>query len=82
MTWPEAFLMRPEAFSRFSGQIEDVEKSLDQMLGGDDQQLYDQHQLAQFYVYLNMQLSILKCIDKCRVSRQALDWQQLAETRF
>jgi uncharacterized membrane protein YccC len=71
-----------EDISPFGMQIEDVETSLNQMLGDDDQQLYDQHQLAQFYVYLSVQLSILSSIEKCRISQQALDWQQLAETRF
>lgn len=71
-----------ETLSRLREQVKEIEKSLDQMLGEDDQQLYDQHQLAQFYVYLNVQHSILNCIDKCRISQQALDWQQLAETRF
>ena len=71
-----------EAFSRFGEKIGDMEQSLDQILGEDRQHEYDRHQLAQFYVVLNVQLSIVNYIDKCRRSQQAMDWQQLAETRF
>jgi hypothetical protein len=43
---------------------------------------YDRGELADFYVYINLQASILVSIDKCRESLLALDWRQLRESKF
>ena len=59
-----------------------VEARLDELLGDDYLQRYDQRQLAQFYVYLNLQASILASIQACSDAQAALDWQQLGETKF
>jgi hypothetical protein len=55
---------------------------LDEFLGNDYLHRYDRLQLAQFYVYLNLQASILASIQACREAQAALDWQQLGDTRF
>ncbi|MEH6634615.1 MAG: FUSC family protein [Halioglobus sp.] len=59
-----------------------VEARLDELLGDDYLQRYDQRQLAQFYVYLSLQASILSSIQACSDAQAALDWQQLGETKF
>jgi hypothetical protein len=61
---------------------EDIEARLDQLLGADDLDRYDAHQIAQFYVYLNLQVSILESIVACRDAQLAMDWHRLGETRF
>jgi hypothetical protein len=38
--------------------------------------------MANFYVYINLQASIVASIDQCREALIALDWNQLRETRF
>jgi uncharacterized membrane protein YgaE (UPF0421/DUF939 family) len=39
-------------------------------------------EMANFYVYINLQASIVASIDQCREALIALDWNQLRETRF
>ncbi|MFT4520770.1 MAG: hypothetical protein ACI9JM_003178 [Halioglobus sp.] len=70
------------AFDLTREKLTGIQERLDQLLGEDYLQRYDRPQLAQFYLYLNLQSSLLDCIETCRMSQQALDWQQLAETRF
>ena len=48
----------------------------------DEGQAYDQKAMAEFYVFINLQASILTSIDQCKDALQALDWRQLRETRF
>ena len=60
----------------------DIERQLDELLGEDYLERYDRHQLAQFYVYLNQQASILSSLQDCREAQAAMDWQQLAGSRF
>ena len=39
-------------------------------------------ELAQYFVYLNLQASVLACLHTCREARAALPWAQLAGSRF
>jgi hypothetical protein len=71
-----------QEFVQWRPAAEDVEARLDQMLGDDYLQRYDAHQIAQFYIYLNMQVSILDSIVACRDAQQAIDWQRMGEARF
>ena len=43
---------------------------------------YNRQEMADFYVYINLQASIVAGIDQCRKALTALDWKQLRETRF
>ena len=43
---------------------------------------YNRQEMADFYVYINLQASIVASIDQCRGALMALDWRQLRETRF
>jgi uncharacterized membrane protein YgaE (UPF0421/DUF939 family) len=69
-------------FDKLRPVAEDIETRLDQLLGDDYLERYDAHQIAQFYVYLNLQASILDSIEACRDAQQAIDWPRLGETRF
>jgi hypothetical protein len=71
-----------EPFAQLKAQLGSIEERLDELLGDDYLQRYDRLQLAQFYVYLSLQVSVLDSIEDCRAAQQALDWQQLGETRF
>ena len=70
------------AFNEVEAGMADIEGKLDQYLTEERAANCDQEQLAQFYVFLNLQASILDSISNCRNAQQALDWHQLAETRF
>ena len=71
-----------EPFARLRSNVADIEQRLDELLGDDSPERYDPTQLAEFYVYLNLQVSILTSIEACRRAQLALDWQQLEDTRF
>jgi len=71
-----------EPFEQVRASLVGTQQRLDEFLGNDYLQRYDRAQLAQFYVYLNLQASILTSIQACREAQAALDWQQLGETRF
>lgn len=60
----------------------DVQERLDELLGDDYLDRYDPHELAQFYVYLNLQASIYLGLLDCADAQQAIDWQRMGETRF
>jgi hypothetical protein len=55
---------------------------LDDHLGSDYLERYSTEELAQFYVYLDLQVSILSGLYSCLQAQQALDWGQLGEARF
>lgn len=71
-----------QPFLQVKDSLMDIERQLDELLGEDYLQRYDRHQLAQFYVYLNQQASILSSLQACREAQDAMDWQQLAGSRF
>lgn len=71
-----------ETFKQARDSFSNVETRLDELLGEDYLQKYEGRQLAQFYIYLNLQASILGSIQACREAQAALDWQQLGDTRF
>ncbi|RLA55789.1 MAG: hypothetical protein DRR04_14525, partial [Gammaproteobacteria bacterium] len=73
---------REEPFEQVKASLVGTQQRLDEFLGNDYLQRYDRLQLAQFYVYLNLQASILASIQACREAQAALDWQQLGDTRF
>jgi uncharacterized membrane protein YgaE (UPF0421/DUF939 family) len=39
-------------------------------------------ELAQFFVYLNLQATVLACLHACREAREALPWKELTGKRF
>jgi hypothetical protein len=71
-----------QLFEQLGSKLVGIEERLNELLGNDSLDKYDRHQLAQFYVYLNLQASILASIQACREAQAAMDWQQLGETRF
>jgi hypothetical protein len=71
-----------EPFQQVEASLVGTRQRLDEFLGNDYLHRYDRLQLAQFYVYLNLQASILASIEACREAQAALDWQQLGDTRF
>jgi hypothetical protein len=77
-----AHLGSPQDFENILPARESVEAQLDELLGDDYLQRYDVHQIAQFYVYLNLQASILDSIVACRDAQQTIDWHRLRESRF
>jgi hypothetical protein len=70
------------AIAQVQANVADIEARLDELLGDDYQDRYDSHELAQFYVYLNLQASIYWSLLACGQAQQALDWQRMGETRF
>jgi hypothetical protein len=71
-----------QPFLQLRDSLMDIESQLDKLLGEDYLEKYDRHQLAQFYVYLNQQASILGSLESCHKAQAELDWQQLAGSRF
>lgn len=71
-----------EPFSQLRSKLANIEERLDELLGDFFMERYDPQQLAEFYVYLNLQASILTSVEACREAQLALNWQQLEETRF
>jgi hypothetical protein len=70
------------AIAQVQANVADIEARLDELLGDDYLDRYDSHELAQFYVYLNLQASIYWSLLACGEAQQALDWQRMGETRF
>lgn len=70
------------AFNRIETTLMGVRERLDLLRQEQELQKYRREELAQFFIYLNLQQSILSSIRACYNAKQALDWEQLAETRF
>ncbi len=68
--------------AQLQSRFTDIEERLDELLGDDYLDRYDPHELAQFYVYLNLQASIFLGLVDCGKAQQAIDWQRMGETRF
>ncbi|MEH6584172.1 MAG: FUSC family protein [Halioglobus sp.] len=75
-----------QAFAKVRADLLSIEDQLNDYLGAHSEEKssdhYDSRETAVFYVYINLQASILKSIDHCRVSLLALNWRQLRETKF
>ena len=70
------------AFNRIETTLMGVRERLDLLRQEQELQKYQPQELAQFFIYLNLQQSILSSIRACYDAKQALEWQQLGETRF
>ena len=69
-------------FSRVENALMEVNNRLNALRQDEELQKYERQDLAQFFIYLNLQQSILSSVRACYEARRALDWEQLAETRF
>jgi uncharacterized membrane protein YccC len=70
-------------FAAIDTRLAQIRRALDELrqdTGMPDQ--YGLEELAHFYVYLNLQATLLDNIRACRTAQQMLDWHQLAEPRF
>lgn len=70
------------AFDTVDARLLGVRERLDDLRQEQQLEKYERAELAQFFVYLNLQVSVLTSIRICQEARQALDWQQLAGSRF
>jgi hypothetical protein len=71
-----------KTFDEVSKEAGDIESRLGEFLGGDYLNTYDRKELTEFYLYINLQASLLAGIVQCRDSLEALDWHQLQEKKF
>ena len=69
-------------FDQVRARLRGINERLSEFLGDNYLDRYGIQQVAQFYVYLNLQASILSSLQACLDAQQALDWQQLKETKF
>ena len=59
-----------------------LKEQLDELRQEQQLEKYERAELAEFFVYLNLRASILDNLRVCREAQRALDWNQLAGTRF
>lgn len=59
-----------------------IEKRLDEFLQSQDLAQFSAHELAQFYVHLNLHGMIYQSIVRCQQAHSALNWQSLTANRF
>ena len=71
-----------EELEKMKSELMEMREGLDELRREDNPHGIDRHELAQFYVYLNLQISILQGIRRCYEEQQALDWQQFTQARF
>jgi uncharacterized membrane protein YccC len=77
-----------ETFTKTREKLQKLEKDLSKFLdekaqtNADADPRYSDHEMADFYRYINLQVSILNSIDRSKESLTGLDWQQLQETKF
>jgi len=69
-------------FDEVAGEMDSIESRLSEFLGENYLKTYDRKHLTEFYLYINLQVSILAGIVQCRESMQALDWDQLQGKKF
>lgn len=69
-------------FEQVRARLRGINERLGEFLGESYLDRYGTQQVAQFYVYLNLQASILSSLQACLDAQQALNWQQLKETKF
>ena len=66
-------------FAEVRASLAGVESRLDDFLVD---RRDDLHELAGFYLYLNLQAALAKSIEACRVAQNGIDWPQLRQSRF
>jgi uncharacterized membrane protein YccC len=71
-----------QTFEQSREGLADIEQRLDEHLGSDSLQRFQPSELAQFYVYLNLQVSIQAGLHACREAQNKLDLEQLRYARF
>jgi uncharacterized membrane protein YccC len=69
-------------FEQARTEVEGVEKRLDLFLKGKDMEQYSQKELADFYVFLNMRVTIYASLVACQEAYCALDWNQLRQHQY
>ncbi len=82
-------LANPAQQARIANTFDEViteagstEARLRGFLGRDYLKIYDRNELTEFYLYINLQASILAGIVQCRNALEALDWEQLQGKKF
>jgi len=82
-------LANPAQQARIASTFDDVimevgstEARLRDFLGEDYLTTYDKKELTEFYLFINLQASILAGIVQCRDAVEALDWKQLQGKKF
>ena len=63
-------------------RVANIESELDHRLEDDYLERYRPEEIALFYIYLNLQVSIASSIEACRQAQQSVDWNRLGENRF
>ncbi|MEH6569741.1 MAG: FUSC family protein [Halioglobus sp.] len=77
-----------DTFDKTREKLQNVEEILSEFLDGkgktnsDVDALYSDHEMAEYYLYINLQASILSTIEKSKESLVGLNWQQLQDTKF
>ncbi|MCB1847492.1 MAG: hypothetical protein KDI04_08935, partial [Halieaceae bacterium] len=71
-----------DAFERVEERVASLRELLDSLRELPARSRVERAELAQFFVYLNLQASVLACLQACRDAREALPWRQLAGSRF
>ena len=77
-----------DAFEKAREKLQNVDAILSEFLDRKDEAspdvnaLYGDHEMAEYYLYINLQASILYAIEKSKESLLGLNWQQLQETKF
>ena len=69
-------------FNKVNTELGDIESRLSEFLGDSYLNTYSTKELTEFYLYINLQASILAGIVQCRHSMEALDWNQLQGRKF
>jgi len=72
-----------QSFSAARGDLEQVEEQLGEFLERNSDTPGDrQKDMANFYLYINLQASLLASLNHCRECLVDINWPQLAEKRF
>ncbi len=70
------------AFDEARDTLSTIEQRLDEHLGTDYQDRHGRHELAQFYIYLSLQASIVSSLYACLEAQNEVDWSLLGKARF
>lgn len=71
-----------DAFDRIEERLAGMRELLNSLRELPSPSQVERAELAQFFVYINLQASVLRCLHACREARASLRWQQLAGSRF
>lgn len=69
-------------FEDMEAKVTGIKQQLDALRDSHSNQHYERHELAQLYVYLYLQASILECLHNCHDAQLTVAWPQLAGHRF